>query len=112
MVNVHCASVNEPDGSGLKWKLTLSSLHDHSEVEISWYFQLAEHCTSEDGSVRVKSSVVLNLRSSGHVFPGMPVSRPIKCTFMVGIDHDCMSRVARRGTDSAGRARERESNVD
>lgn len=62
----------------------------------------------EDGRVRAKSSVVLNLRFSGHVLPGMPVSRPIRCTAMVGMDHDSVLRVV-RGAESAGRARERET---
>lgn len=111
MVKVHCASVNAPDGVGLSLKLTVS-LQGQAAVEISWYFQLAEHCTSDDGSVSVKSRVVLNLRSSGHVFPGMPVSLPIRCTFMVGMDHDSVVRVARRGIERAGRASERESSAD
>lgn len=60
----------------------------------------------EDGSVRAKSSVVLNLRSSGQVLPGMPVSRPMRWTSMVGMDHDSVLRAV-RGADRAGRARER-----
>lgn len=50
-----------------------------------------------------KSSVVLNFRSSGQVLPGMPVSRPIKWTSMVGMDQDSVLRVV-RGAESAGRA--------
>jgi hypothetical protein len=60
----------------------------------------------EDGVLSVKASVVLNLRSSGHVLPGMPVSRPMKCTAMVGIDHVSVLRAV-RGAERAGRARER-----
>jgi hypothetical protein len=111
IVNVHSASVRSPSGVGLSWKLMLS-LQGHTAVETCWYFQLAEHCTCEDGSTSVKSRVVLNLDESGHVLPGRPVSRPIKWTFMVGMDQDSVVRVARRGTDKTGRARESERKVD
>jgi len=102
IVNVHSASEKAPASES--WKL-ISSLQGQTAVETSWYFQLAEHWTSEDGSTSVKSSVVLNLRFSGQVLPGMPVSRPIKWTSMLGMDHDSVARVARRGTDRAGRAK-------
>jgi hypothetical protein len=55
----------------------------------------------------VKSSVVLNLRSSGQVLPGIPVSRPMKCTSMVGMDHVSVARGvigATKGADRAGTA--------
>lgn len=52
-----------------------------------------------------KSSVVLNLRSSGQVLPGIPVSRPMRWTSMVGMDHDSVSRAA-SGAERAGSARE------
>jgi hypothetical protein len=47
--------------------------------------------------------VVLNFRSSGQVLPGMPVSRPIKWTSMVGMDHDSVLRAV-RGAERAGMA--------
>jgi hypothetical protein len=112
IVNVHAASDRVPAGVGLKWKLTpVASPQAHSAVDTSWYFQFAEHWTSADGVLSVKSSVVLNLRSSGHVFPGMPVSRPMRCTFMVGMDHDSVLREV-RGAARAGRAKARERSVD
>lgn len=59
------------------------------------------------GRVSVKSSVVLNLLLSGQVFPGRPVSRPMKWTSIVGIAHDCVARGDKvlRGADRAGRAK-------
>lgn len=102
MVNVQDASYIAPSGLGPRWKLTpVPSPHGHSAVETSWYFQFAEHLTSEDGKVSVKSSVVLNFLLSGHWFPGMPVSRPMKCTSIVGTSHVSVLRET-RGAARAG----------
>lgn len=109
IVNVHSASEKAPASDS--WKL-MSSLQGQTAVDTSWYFQFAEHWTSEDDSTSVKSRVVLNLRFSGQVLPGIPVSRPIKWTSMVGMDHDSVARVARRGADKAGRAKVMDRRID
>jgi hypothetical protein len=50
------------------------------------------------------------LRLSGHVLPGIPVSRPMRCTSMVGMDHDSVLRTV-RGAARADRTRESERAV-
>lgn len=82
------ASVNIPALVGLSWNSTPSAAHAIGVVGTSFSFQDPEQATSPEGSDTVKSSVELNFEDSGHVFPGRPVSRPMKCTSICGIGHD------------------------